>query len=112
MSSLGRGLEQTSARFVFDASGDDLMRILSELTQDVERFDSMIRNQRDLLRQHGIHPGAFEERLIRLKSKRISADAAEIATRARSALDGLRGLAHAGELESRIGGPKMNQPIN
>jgi hypothetical protein len=108
MSSVGRSPEPATAGFAFGGAGDDLVRILSRLTQEVERFDSMIHNQRDLLRQHGAHPAAFDDRLIRLKSKRISAGATEIVTRARTALRELRGVEYAGDIalseaESRQG---------
>jgi hypothetical protein len=98
VSSVRRDLERASNRFVIDAAGDDLVRILSQLTRQVERFDSMIRHQRGLLRQHGAHPAAFDDRIVRLKARRISAGATEIVTHARTALDQLRDL-ESGEME-------------
>ena len=99
MSSVGRDLQGPSKRFAIDAAGDDLVGILSRLTRQVERFDSMICHQRDLLRQHGAHPAAFDDRIVRLKARRISAGANEIVTHARTALDQLRDLESAGEME-------------
>jgi hypothetical protein len=100
VNSFGRGVEPAPTPFAFDAAGGDLARIVSQLTHDVERFDSMIRNQRHLLQHHDADLGAFDDRLIRRQSRRISAVAAEIVTRARGALEELRGLSNIGELVS------------
>jgi hypothetical protein len=77
-------------------AGDDLVGTLSQLTQEVERFDSMIRSQRDLLQLDGADMGPFHDRLIRRQSKYIRAGAAEMVTRALGALEELRGVGHAG----------------
>jgi hypothetical protein len=100
MSGVGGGLEAAPTRFVFDAAGDDLVRSLTQLTKDVERFDSMIRNQRHLLQRHDAGGVAFDEKVIRRQSRRISAGAANIVTRTRGALKTLRGLSDIGELVS------------
>ena len=100
MSSVGNGLEAAPTRFVFGAAGDDLVRTLAQLTRDVERFDSMIRNQRHLLERHEADKAALDERLVRRQSRRISAGAANIVTRTRGALETLRGLSDIGELVS------------
>jgi hypothetical protein len=99
VSSFGRGLEPAPTRVVFDVAGGDLVRILSQLTREVERLDSMIRNQRHLLQKSDADLGAFDDRLIRRQSRRISAGAAEIVTQATCALEELRGLSHIGDLD-------------
>lgn len=100
VSGLGRGLEPAPTQFEFHDAGDDLVRTLAELTKDVQRFDSMIRNQRHLLQHHGADPEAFDDRLIHRQSRRISTEVAEIMTRAHAALEELRRLSHIGELVS------------
>jgi hypothetical protein len=77
-------------------AGDDLVGTLSQLTHEVERFDSMISSQRHLLQLDGANLGPFHDRLIRRQSKYIRAGAAEMVTRALGALEELRGVACAG----------------
>jgi hypothetical protein len=91
VSSVGYSHQNASTGFGFDAAGE-LVRIVSQLAQDIERFDSMIRDQRHLLQQHGANLGRPDERVLRLQSKRISVQAAEIATRTQGALEELRGF--------------------
>jgi len=99
-SDIGRGLEPASTRLVSAAVGDELVRTLAQLTQDVERIDSMIRNQRQLLQQHGGDFGAVDDRLIRRQSRRISAAVAEMVTRARDAIEELGSLPEINEVVS------------
>jgi hypothetical protein len=72
-------------------SGHKAVRILTELTTDFERFDSMIDEQRSVLE----HPaGAFRRsESIDRGFLRFRLEAAEMATRTRKALDQLRQLA-------------------
>jgi hypothetical protein len=71
--------------------GDDYVRILTELTGDFERFDSMIDDQRRMLEDSR---GRFESgHDIDRKSLRFRLEAAEVAMRTRKALDRLRHLA-------------------
>lgn len=91
VSSVGHGLENAPTGYAYDAAGD-LVRIVSRLTKDIERFDSMVRDQRHMLQQYGSDLGTVDDRLIRRQSMRISARAAEIATRAQGALEELHGL--------------------
>ena len=100
MSGVGSGLEAAPTRLVFGAAGDDVVVTLTQLTRDVERFDSMIRNQRHLLQRQDADGAAFDERLIRRQSRRISAGAADIVTRARGVLETLSGLPDIGLLVS------------
>jgi hypothetical protein len=74
---------------------------LSQLTRNVERFDSMVRNHRHLLERRSADPEAFDDRLIRRQSRRITFEAAEILSRANSVLEELRHLSHVDELGSR-----------
>jgi hypothetical protein len=91
VSSVGYGHENASTGFGFDAVGE-LERIVSRLAQDIERFDSMIRDQRHLLQQHAANLGRPDERVLRLQSRRISVQAAEIASRTQGAIEELRGF--------------------
>jgi hypothetical protein len=74
------------------ATGEALVHTLSQLTRNVERFDSMVRNQRHLLQRRDADPTAFDDRLLRRQSRRINSEAEEIRTRANSALEELRRL--------------------
>jgi hypothetical protein len=96
VSSIGYSPENASTGYGFDAAGD-LVRIVSRLTQDIELFDSMIRDQRHQLLQQGGDLAALDDERLRRQTKRISVRAAEIATRAQGALDELRGLSFSGE---------------
>jgi hypothetical protein len=89
VSSVEYGHEVASTGLGFDPAGE-LVRIVSQLAREIERFDSMIRDQRHLLQQHGANLGRPDERVLRLQSKRISVQAAEIATRTQGALEELR----------------------
>ena len=91
VSSVGSGYENASTGFGSDAAGE-LVRIVSRLAEDIERFDSMIRDQRHLLQQHGANLGRPDDRLLRRQSRRISVRAAEIATKTQGALEELRGF--------------------
>jgi hypothetical protein len=71
-------------------TGEALVHTLSQLTRNVERFDSMVRNQRHLLQRRDADPTAFDDRLLRRQSRRINSEAEEIRTRANSALEELR----------------------
>jgi hypothetical protein len=94
------GLEPAPTRFVSAPAGDELVRTLAQLTRDVERIDSMIRNQRHLLQQHGADIAESDDRLIRRQSRRIIAGVAEMVTRARDALEELSGLPEINEIVS------------
>jgi hypothetical protein len=89
MSSVGYGRENASTGSGFDIAGE-LVRIVSQLAQDIERFDSMIRDQRHMLharraaRSVGVVPAeslldcrrgaAVPGRSARRRSRRRSAD--------------------------------------
>jgi hypothetical protein len=76
--------------------GDDFVRLLTELTGDFERFDSMIDDQRRML-EHS--PGGRGHDVDR-ESLRFRLEAAEMAMRTRKALDRLR----------RMGEPARSSP--
>jgi hypothetical protein len=85
----------------FHYPGDDLVGILSQLTQEVERLDSIIQSQRYLIQLDGADMGPFHDRLMHRQSKRIRAGAADMATRALSALEQLRNSGYAGATGAR-----------
>lgn len=90
-SSVEYGAEKSSTGLGFDPGGE-LALIVSRLAREIEQFDSMIRDQRHLLQQHGANLGRPDERVLRLQSQRITAHAAEIATQTQGALEELRGF--------------------
>jgi hypothetical protein len=71
------------------------VRIVSQLAQDIERFDSMIRDQRHMLQQHRANIGRLDDRVLRRRTRWISAHADEIASRTQGALEELRGLSES-----------------
>lgn len=96
VSSVGLGMEDASTGFALDATGD-LVRIVSRLTQDIERFDSMVSYHRNLIQQQGADLAGFNDKPLRRQTQLISARAAEIAIRAQSALDELHALSVTAE---------------
>ena len=76
-----------------DQTGDDLVRILTKLTRDVERFDSVVMRQRRLLEHLAGHVSDLDTSQLHLHSERISREAAEMVACARHALEQLSALA-------------------
>jgi hypothetical protein len=76
-----------------DQTGNDLVRILTKLTRDVERFDSVVLRQRRLLEHLASHVSELDTSELHLHSERISLEAAEMVACARQALDQLSVLA-------------------
>ncbi|HVC76730.1 MAG TPA: hypothetical protein VND96_09465 [Candidatus Micrarchaeaceae archaeon] len=93
-------LDPVPGRLVFGVAGDNVTRALAKLTKDVERFDSMIRNQRHLLQEHGAEPGPLDRKLIRRQSRRISVCGIQIMTQARGALRELGSIIDVDEVGS------------
>lgn len=97
---------RASPRLVLDHPGDDLVRIVLQLTIDLEHFDSMVRDQRHLL-EEAARMGAFDDDKLRRESRRLSVGAEQIITSARGALEQLRSLSElsvpppVGEARSR-----------
>ncbi len=76
--------------------GEDIVRILSQLTDDLERFDSIILRQRKMI-DHRVHLlGAPDGDQVRQGTAAIGAEAVHIVARARQALDELRVLGEDG----------------
>jgi hypothetical protein len=71
--------------------GDEVVRILTELTGDFERFDFMIHDQRSALELQPGKRGRGDD--VERESSRLRLEAAEMAVRTRKALDQLRKLA-------------------
>jgi hypothetical protein len=71
---------------------DDLVRVLVKLTDEVERFDSMILLQRRIIEDRAAHLGELDDEEVNREAQAISAEAAELVVRARQALDELRRL--------------------
>lgn len=85
-------------RVALDAARYDLVRIVSQLTLDFERFELMVSDERHLLQQDAGRPAAFDDDEIRDRSNRIAVGAAEIATSVRGALDELWRLSRVTEI--------------
>ena len=95
--SFRQDLERAPTRVALDSARDDLVRILLRLTKDVERFESMVNDQRQLLQKHAAQPGAFDNDDIRHQSMRISVSAAELAASASGTLEELQRLSRVNE---------------
>lgn len=80
-----------------EGAGDDLVRILTKLTDDVERFDSMVMGQRKMLEHLAGHLDDLDNDQFNRQAERISAEAAEMVVCARQALDQLSRLADPAE---------------
>lgn len=82
-------------------AGDDLVRILTKLTHDVERFDSVVLRQREMLEHLAGHLNDLDPGLLHQHSERISLEAAEMVACARQALEQLSQLAEPAASRSR-----------
>jgi hypothetical protein len=96
--------EMTNRRRDFHAhpsveSADDFVQILTELTGDFERFDSMLHEQRWRLEHPAGWPGQGAP--IDREALRFRLEAEEIALRTRNALNRLRLLAEPAELSNQ-----------
>lgn len=86
-------LDFAGGRHVLGGAGDDLVRILTKLTSDVERFESMVLRHRRMLEQLADHSVDLDHDQINRQSERISLAAANLVASARQALDQLSLLA-------------------
>jgi hypothetical protein len=93
LDNLGQDLKGARGRRVLEEAGDDLTRILTKLTSDVERFDSMVGLHRKMLEEPARQIGAFDEDQLNRQSERISLEAGEMVRCACQALEQLRQLA-------------------
>jgi hypothetical protein len=83
---------QLRTRHASQDAGSDLVRILTELTSVVERFDSMVVLQREVLERRAGTIGAGDDAELNRRLERISLEAEEMVTCARGALEQLRRL--------------------
>jgi hypothetical protein len=81
----------SSSRDLEDAR-DDMVRILSKLIKDVERFDATVVLQRTLLEQGGAPAGMVDDEQLNSELERLNLEAAEMVTSVRQALEQLRRL--------------------
>ena len=73
-------------------AGSDLVRILTRLTDDVQRFDSIVLGQREMLEHLAGHLDDLDSAQFNRQAELISADAAEVVACARQALEELSRL--------------------
>ena len=90
-------LEPAPTSVALDPARDNLVYIVSRLTQDIEQFESIVGNTRQLLEQNASQADAFADNEIQYQSTRLSVGAAEVVTGARAALDELQRLARTTE---------------
>jgi hypothetical protein len=72
--------------------GDDIVRVLVRLTDDVERFDSMLVLQRRIIEERARRTGDADDEQLGREAHAIGLEAAGLVMRAREALDELRRL--------------------
>lgn len=75
-------------------AGDDLVRIVTKLTNDLERFDALLLLHRRMLEQQSAGQGDDDSLLAR-RSEQLSQEAADMLTSVREALRQLRRLPQA-----------------
>ncbi|HWO46099.1 MAG TPA: hypothetical protein VNO87_11060 [Methylomirabilota bacterium] len=78
-------------------AGDDLIRIVTKVTSDLERFDALLLRHRKMLE----HPTADESDMLTRQSERLSQEAANMVTSVQEALKQLRELSQATKPKSR-----------
>jgi hypothetical protein len=83
---------QLRTRYASQDAGSDLVQILTELTSVVERFDSMVMLQREVLERRTGTIGGGDDAELNRRLERISLEAEEMVTCARGALEQLRWL--------------------
>ena len=79
------------------SGGEDLVRIVTKLTSDLERFDALLVRHRKMLE----HPTADESDMLTRQSERLSQEAANMVTSVQEALKQLRELSRATKRGSR-----------
>ena len=84
-----------SSRAQTNLTTSDLVRIVTELTEDIARFDSIISSERRELERHSSDLAAGNEGQLRLEADTIHRSAAAILERARRALAELRTLSES-----------------
>lgn len=81
--------------------GDDLVRLLVELIDDVERFDSMLQLQQRIIEGRARRKADVDDEQLGREAEAIGVEAARLAARAREALDDLRRLGEETGLPAR-----------
>ena len=71
----------------------DLVRILAKLTDEVERFDSVVLNHRKMIEHLAGHLGDLDTDQFNRQAERVSVEAAQMVACARQALAQLNSLA-------------------
>ncbi|HEX9097411.1 MAG TPA: hypothetical protein VF990_15080 [Candidatus Dormibacteraeota bacterium] len=99
MGNPGQDVELTQRRYGLVDAGDDLVRILMKLTVDMERFDSMVSLQRELLQREG----AFENDQLEAQWEGLRSEALQLLASVRQALERLRRL-------SEMARPVLHEP--
>src|SRR6266568_100359 len=79
------------------SGGGDLVRIVTKLTRDLERFDALLLRHRKMLE----HPTAGGSDTLTRQSERLSQEAANMVTSGQEALKQLRELSQATKPGSR-----------
>jgi phage shock protein A len=75
----------------------DLVRILAKLTDEVERFDSVVLNHRKMIEHLAGHLGDLDTDQFNRQAERVSVEAALMVASARQALDHLNRIAEPSE---------------
>ena len=89
-------LKPASEATVGEGTWDDVARVLTGLSRDVERFRDLVDFQRRVLDDGGIDAGGMgDDELVR-QAQRLSAEAERVAAAARRALDEMRRTSPAG----------------
>jgi len=82
-------------------AGDDLVRIVTKLTKDLERFDALLLLHRKMLEQRAaVQAGRPDSQLTR-QSEQLSQEAAQMVASVRQALEELGELAQTTTPQSR-----------
>jgi hypothetical protein len=89
------GRSATIGRSVLREAREDLIPILTKLTKDVERFDSMVANQRKTIEPWPGELSVPDDEHAGSQTKRLRDGAEEMLTSARQALTQLRRMSEA-----------------
>ena len=82
-------------------AGDDLVRIVTKLTSDLERFDALLLLHRRMLEQGSAGQGGPGATQLTRQSERLSHEAAGMMASVQQALAQLRELSHETRSASR-----------
>jgi hypothetical protein len=82
-------------------AGDDLVRIVTKLTSDLERFDALLILHRKMLEQRSAGQSGLGDTQLTRQSERLSQEAANMVVSIQQALEQLRELSQASKPGSR-----------